>query len=75
MDWLRLLTFKSAKNPELAPHAYLAYLLFWTFLVGLFVLFVFPAIGNNFGFVVIGLMISVFVYLVWYFHQKDLFAD
>ena len=75
MDWLSLLTFKSAKNPELAPHAYLAYLLFWTFLVGLFVLFVFPVIGNNFGFVVIGLMISVFVYLVWYFHQKDLFAD
>ena len=57
MDWFRLLTFKSAKNPELAPHAYLAYLLFWTFLVGLFVLFDFPVIGNNFGFVVIGLIL------------------
>ena len=40
MDWLGLLSFRAAKDPELAPHSYLLYLLLWTFLVGFFVLFI-----------------------------------
>jgi len=85
MNWIRLLILRlrsanvlrlgSAKDPELAPHMYLAYLLAWTFAVGIFVLFVFPVIGNTLGFFVIGLMIVLFVTLVWYFNQNELFAD
>ena len=75
MNLLSLLSLKAATDPELAPHAYLIYLLLWTFIVGIFVLFVFPVIGNTLGFVVIGLMIVLFVTLVWYFNQKELFAD
>ena len=69
------MTLDAAKDPELAPHVYLLYLLFWTFFVGLFVLFVFPVIGNTMGFVIIGILIVLFVSLVWYFHKSDLFAD
>jgi hypothetical protein len=75
MNWKLLLTLDAAKDPELAPHVYLLYLLFWTFFVGLFVLFVFPVIGNTMGFVIIGILIVLFVSLVWYFHKSDLFAD
>ena len=75
MNWRLLLTLDAAKDPELAPHVYLLYLLFWTFFVGLFVLFVFPVIGNTMGFVIIGLLIVLFVPLVWYFHKSDIFAD
>ena len=75
MDWLGLLTFKSAKDPELAPHAYLAYLLIWTFVVGLFVLFFFPVIGKTLGFIVVAFLILAFIFMVWYFHQNNLFAD
>lgn len=75
MNWRLLLTLDAAKDPELAPHVYLLYLLFWTFFVGLFVLFVFPVIGNTMGFVIIGILIVLFVSLVWYFHKSDLFAD
>ncbi|SVB62221.1 uncharacterized protein METZ01_LOCUS215075, partial [marine metagenome] len=53
MNWLGLLTLSSATDPELAPHAYLFYLLLWTFVVGLFVLFLFPVIGKTLGFIVI----------------------
>ena len=42
MNWIGLLSFKAARDPELAPHAYLMYLLLWTVVVGLFVLFLFP---------------------------------
>ena len=75
MNWRLLLTLDAAKDPELAPHVYLLYLLFWTFLVGLFVLFVFPIIGYTMGFAIIGILIVLFVSLVWYFHKSDLFAD
>tara|TARA_B100000965_G_scaffold313809_1_gene273813 strand:- start:728 stop:955 length:228 start_codon:yes stop_codon:yes gene_type:complete len=75
MDWLGLFSFGAAKDPELAPHSYLIYLLFWTFLVGFFVLFIFPSIGNTLGFVIIGLMILIFVSAVWYFNKNDIFAD
>ncbi len=75
MNWRLLLTLDAAKDPELAPHVYLLYLLFWTFFVGLFVLFVFPVIGNTMGFVIIGILIVLFVSLVWYFHKSNLFAD
>ena len=75
MNLLSLLSLKAATDPELAPHAYLIYLLLWTFIVGIFVLFVFPVIGNTLGFFVIGLMIVLFVTLVWYFNQNELFAD
>jgi len=75
MNWLGLLSLGAAKNPELAPHAYLFYLLAWTFFVGLFVLFIFPMIGKTLGFIVITILIFLFVGLVWYFHEKEIFAD
>ena len=75
MNWLGLFTLSSATDPELAPHAYLLYLLLWTFLVGLFVLFLFPVIGKTLGFVVITILILVFVLMVVYFDKTGLFAD
>ena len=75
MNWLDLLSFKAARNPELAPHAYLLYLLLWTLLVGLFVLFLFPILGKTIGFIIIAILIIAFVYSVWYFHNNNLFAD
>lgn len=75
MNWLGLFTLSSATDPELAPHAYLLYLLLWTFLVGLFVLFLFPVIGKTLGFIVITILIVVFVGMVVYFHAANLFAD
>ena len=75
MNWLGLLTFDAAKDPELAPHSYLMYLLLWTFLVGLFVLFIFPEIGNTLGFIIITLMIALYVWAIWYFHNNQIFAD
>lgn len=75
MNWRLLLTLDAARDPELAPHVYLLYLLCWTFFVGLFVLFIFPIIGNTAGFVIIGLLMIAFVSLVWYFHKNGIFAD
>lgn len=75
MNWLGLFTLSSATDPELAPHAYLLYLLLWTFLVGLFVLFLFPVIGKTLGFIVITILIVVFVGMIVYFHAANLFAD
>ena len=75
MNWLSLLSLKAARDPELAPHAYLVYLLLWTLIVGLFVLFLFPVLGKTLGFVIIALLIFLFVYQVWYFHNSNLFAD
>ena len=75
MNWLGLLSFEAARDPELAPHAYLFYLLVWTFFVGLFVLFIFPIIGKTLGFIVITLLIFLFVGMVSYFHKRDIFAD
>jgi len=74
--WLRVLTFSSsAKDPELAPHMYLFYLLLWTSVVGFFVLFIFPSIGNTLGFIIITLMILIYVLVVVYFHNNKIFAD
>ncbi len=75
MYLLEILTLGAAKDPELAPHAYLFYLLVWTFFVGLFVLFIFPIIGKTLGFIVITLLIFLFVGMVSYFHKRDIFAD
>ena len=75
MNWLGLLTVGASKDPELAPHAYLSYLLLWTFFVGFFVLFIFPAVGNTLGFIIITFMILLFVGAVWYFHISETFAD
>tara|TARA_B100001750_G_C15306004_1_gene494729 strand:+ start:554 stop:781 length:228 start_codon:yes stop_codon:yes gene_type:complete len=75
MNLLEILTLGAAKDPELAPHAYLFYLLVWTFFVGLFVLFIFPIIGKTLGFIVITLLIFLFVGMVSYFHKRDIFAD
>ena len=75
MNWLGLFTLSSATDPELAPHAYQLYLLLWTFVVGLFVLFLFPVIGKTLGFIVITILIVVFVGMVVYFHAANLFAD
>ncbi|HJM16885.1 MAG TPA: hypothetical protein QGI59_00060 [Candidatus Poseidoniia archaeon] len=69
------LTFGSTKDPELAPHMYLTYLLAWTFVVGFFVLFIFPLIGNTFGFIIITLLILIYVSAVVYFHNHQIFAD
>ena len=75
MNWIGLLSFEAARDPELAPHAYLIYLLFWTLVVGLFVLFLFPLLGKTVVFVIIAVLIFLFVYQVWYFHNNNLFAD
>ena len=75
MNLLEILTLGAAKDPELAPHAYLFYLLVWTFFVGLFVLFIFPIIGKTLGFIVITLLIFLFVGMVSYFHKRDIFSD
>ena len=75
MNLLSILTLGAAKDPELAPHAYLLYLLIWTFFVGLFVLFVFPIIGKTLGFIIITLLIVLFVGMVSYFHKSYLYAD
>lgn len=75
MNWLDLLNFGAGKDPELAPHSYLIYLLLWTFFVGSFVLFIFPVIGNTLGFAVIAIMILLFVGSIWYFHISEIFAD
>ena len=75
MNWLGLLTFGAAKDPELAPHSYLIYLLLWTLLVGFFVLFIFPLIGSTLGFIIITLMIILFVWAIWFFHNNQIFAD
>ena len=75
MNLLEILTLGAAKDSELAPHAYLFYLLVWTFFVGLFVLFIFPIIGKTLGFIVITLLIFLFVGMVSYFHKRDIFAD
>ena len=74
-NWSGLLTFSAAKDPELAPHSYLIYLLLWTLLVGFFVLFVFPLIGSTLGFIIITLMIILFVWAIWFFHNNQIFAD
>ena len=74
-NWLGLLSFGSSKDPELAPHMYLTYLLVWTFVVGFFVLFIFPSIGNTFGFIIITLLILIYVFAVVYFHNNQIFAD
>jgi|TARA_B110000881_G_scaffold219387_1_gene241163 uncharacterized membrane-anchored protein YitT (DUF2179 family) len=75
MNWRLLLTLDAARDPELAPHVYLLYLLFWTFFVGIFVLFIFPVIGNTAGFFIIGVLMTTFVSLIWYFHKNGIFAD
>ena len=63
MNWLGLLSFKAARDPELAPHAYLTYLLLWTLVVGLFVLFLFPLLGNTVGFVIIAVLILSLIHI------------
>ena len=75
MNWLGLFTFSAAKDPELAPHSYLIYLLLWTLLVGFFVLFIFPLIGSTLGFIIITLMIILFIWAIWFFHNNKIFAD
>ena len=75
MNWLGLLTLDAAKDPELAPHAYLMYLLLWTLFVGFFVLFIFPVIGNTSGFIIITLVILIYVWAILYFHNNQIFAD
>ena len=74
-NWLGLLSFGYSKDPEFAPHMYLTYLLVWTFVVGFFVLFIFPSIGNTFGFIIITLLILIYVFAVVYFHNNQIFAD
>ena len=74
-NWSGLLTFSAAKDPELAPHSYLIYLLLWTLLVGFFVLFIFPLIGSTLGFIIITLMIILFIWAIWFFHNNKIFAD
>jgi len=39
------------------------------------VLFIFPVIGNTFGFIIITLLILIYVSAVVYFHNNQFFAD
>lgn len=71
----KFMTGKAARDPELAPHAYLAYLLGWTALVGFFVLFVFPHLPQAVGLGLITLLIIAFVLVIVLFHRWNVFAD
>ncbi|HIH79495.1 MAG: hypothetical protein QF822_01105 [Candidatus Poseidoniia archaeon] len=71
----KFMTGKATRDPELAPHAYLIYLLFWTALVGLFVLFIFPHLSQAMGLGLITLLIIAFVLVIIVFHRRNIFAD
>ena len=71
----KFMTVKAARDPELAPHAYLIYLLGWTALVGLFVLFIFPHLSQALGFGLITLLIIAFVLVIMLFNRWNIFAD
>ena len=71
----KFMTGKATRDPELAPHAYLIYLLIWTALVGLFVLFIFPHLSQAIGLGLITLLIIAFVLVIIVFHRRNIFAD
>ena len=71
----KFMTGKATRDPELAPHAYLIYLLIWTALVGLFVLFIFPHLSQAMGLGLITLLIIAFVLAIIVFHRRNIFAD
>ena len=71
----KFMTGKATRDPELAPHAYLAYLLGWTALVGLFVLFIFPHLSQKMGLGLITLLIIAYVLVIVLFHRRNIFTD
>ena len=71
----KFMTGKAARDPELAPHAYLIYLLGWTALVGMFVVFVFPHLPQAIGLVLITILIIAFVLAILAFHLGNIFTD
>jgi hypothetical protein len=71
----KFMTGKATRDPELAPHAYLIYLLFWTALVVLFVLLRPPRFTQAMGLGLITLLIIAFVLAIVVFHRRNIFAD
>ena len=71
----KFMTGKAVRDPELAPHAYLAYLLGWTAIVGFFVLFVFPHLPQAVGLGLITLLIIAYVLVLVLFNHWNVFAD
>jgi hypothetical protein len=71
----KFMTGKATRDPELAPHAYLIYLLGWTAIVGLFVLFIFPHLPQVVGFGLITLLIIAYVLVLVLFNHWNVFAD
>jgi hypothetical protein len=71
----KFMTGKAARDPELAPHAYLIYLLGWTVVVGFFVLFIFPLLPQAMGLGLITLLIIAYVLVIVMFHRWNVFAD
>lgn len=71
----KFMTGRAARDPELAPHAYLIYLLGWTAIVGFFVLFIFPHLSQAVGLGLITLLIIAFVLVIVAFHRWNVFAD
>ena len=71
----KFMTGKATRDPELAPHAYLIYLLGWTALVGMFVLFVFPHLPQAIGLVLITILIIAFILVIVLFHRRNIFTD
>ena len=71
----KFMTGKAVRDPELAPHAYLAYLLGWTAIVGLFVLFVFPHLPQAVGLGLITLLIIAYVLVIVMFNRWNIFTD
>ncbi len=71
----KFMTGKATRDPELAPHAYLVYLLGWTALVGLFVLFIFPHLSQKMGLGLITLLIIAYVLVIVLFHRRNIFTD
>ncbi len=71
----KFMTGKAARDPELAPHAYLIYLLGWTAVVGFFVLFIFPLLSQAMGLGLITLLIIAYVLVIVMFHRWNVFAD
>ena len=71
----KFMTGKAVRDPELAPHAYLAYLLGWTAIVGFFVLFIFPHLPQAVGLGLITLLIIAYVLAIVMFNRWNIFTD
>ncbi len=57
------------------PNRYLAYLLGWVVVIGLFVLFVFSRIPEWVGLTIIGLLVLLYVGMTGFFHRGGHFRE